>query len=462
MKRCVLLLLITHLCAAGRSLFASTQTHALVVCSGLNTDYASLNPSGLFPSDLPESNCVAIDVCGQVNNRGQTVPINTWLHRSNPILLYDGETTLDDDSVYNYHSIEYVRLPAGVQVEACAPDFGHWSVSGEYVCDSATIQTLTAACPPLSWSGGAFDLTACLTSVQYDRQGPFVAATTGSTQMMRYSFEEDWGCLTSADTSAGLQLSSDTKPNTLIPCADIPHAIYQVENGCEFTCEAGYTKNDQQCLPNCGDVTALVCEDGEKAGVECTLMTQPRYTCEPCPVEAGKRTLPWNAAQPTVCVYEACPAGTFGDAGICTPCPVNYYSGVQASACEPCAHGYHQPLTGQESCVLCFTESMDTSNVCDDGEMLLRDTAALDQYYLNLTAVQQETYTLLAFCAQGYACVPCKPGHYESEQTCQPCAHGYYQPNFKMTTCFGCSAGQNTTSMASKSVTECVCNPGFE
>ena len=33
--------------------------------------------------------------------------------------------------------------------------------------------------------------------------------------------------------------------------------------------------------------------------VVCTLMTQHRYNCEPCPVEAGKRTLPWNAAQAT-------------------------------------------------------------------------------------------------------------------------------------------------------------------
>jgi hypothetical protein len=43
-----------------------------------------------------------------------------------------------------------------------------------------------------------------------------------------------------------------------------------------------------------------------------------------------------------------------------------------------------------------------------------------------------------------------------------PCPYGSYQPNFGAQECHLCASGQNTTSPASTSSSDCVCTPGFE
>ena len=441
-------------------MFAGTQSYPLVVCAGLDMDFANLGVS--FPGGLAESNCVAIDVCAEVNSRGELVPRDTWVHRSNSALVYDGEIDLAATGVYNYDSIEYVRAPAGIKVETCAPEYGHLKLTGEYVCNDRTVTNVTGSCPPISYAGEAFDLSSCLAAVQYDKQGVHQASLHGTTQLLRYSFEAGWGCLETGDTAANSQLSSGTKPNTLIPCTDIAHATYPNPNSCDFVCEPYYTKSGNTCLPNCETVVELSCATDHHATEECNLMDPPRYTCQPCAAQPGQKTLPWDANDAQNCRYEDCTAGTYGFNGDCLPCDINTFSAAKASSCSACPRGQHQPLPGQELCVDCFSESVDTSSVCADGEMLLRDVQMLDSYYQNLTVAQQSTYDLLAFCAQSYACVPCKPGHYEDGQTCQPCPYATYQPNFQHTSCFDCSAGQNTSSQGSVTAESCVCNAGFE
>ena len=462
MRFILLVLCLIEAIMAGYPIFP-TSTYPLVICAGLNADYVGLGTT-TFPDALMESNCVAIDVCSEVNNRGESVPRDTWLHRSLDSLVYDGEHDLAATGVYNYFSIEYARIPSGVEVQFCAPDFARHRTTGEYACDNMTLTSVSSDCPPISYAGSTFDMTACLTAAQYDAESEFTAALYGTTQMLRYSFVEDWGCLTNQQVSAGIQLSSAAKPNTLIPCQEIPHAIYNIDNGCEFTCEYGYTKGVNVCSPNCIAETETACAADHRVVSECNLMTPSRYQCQQCPVEAGQRTLPWDPAtsRKTQCQYEPCPAGTYGVNGGCQDCPINYKSSEGASECQLCEHGFHQPETGKTSCVACFSETVDTTNVCEDGEMLLRNVSALDDYYASLNPSQQSTYDLLAFCADSYACVPCRPGFYEVGHTCQSCELGKYQPNFKMTECFSCSTGQTTTATASDQASDCVCMPGFE
>ena len=449
---------------AGYPTFTTTSTHPLVVCAGLDAAYASLDVSGSFPDALVESNCVAIDVCAEINNRGESVPSNTWLHRSQNGLVYDGEHDTASAGVYNYFNIEYARVPAGINLELCAPNFGHYRLTGEYVCDNVTLSSVQADCPPISHVGSSFDLTECISAVQYDKEGEIQAALYGTTQMLRYSFYEDWGCLTSADVSAGIQLSSTTKPNTLIPCPDIPHAIYNIQNGCEFTCEHGYTKDVGVCNPKCVAETETECAADHRVSSQCDLMTPTRFACEQCPLQAGKRTLPWQSStsRKTTCLYENCPAGTHASGGSCVPCSVNFVSLEGADECQQCGHGSHQSETGKSSCVECFSETVDTTDVCADGEMLVRNVTVLDEYYSSLDEAKQNTYDLFKYCADSYACLPCKPGFKEVSHTCESCVQGTYQPNFKMTECFECSNGQTTTSVGSVSSTQCVCRDGFE
>jgi len=446
----------------GTAMFG-TNTYPLVICAGLNSDYAALVSTGVFPDALRESNCVAIDVCAEINSRGQTVPRDTWIHRSHAALWFDGEYELAQDTVYNYHSVQYARIPAGIVLHACSPDFVHLRVTGEYRCDNATITTSTADCPPMSFDGSSFDLTECITAVEYDKEGPYIASVYGSTQMIRYSFVENWGCLQSSDVIASTQLSSSTRPNTLIPCTDIDNGYHVNLMDCSFACNSGYDQTATSCEPKCGNITELSCATGHYASQSClSLMPEPRYVCSACDAVAGTKFLPWQSDNPELCNREDCHAGTREVNGDCVDCPQHYFSTSGQSTCEACARGTYQPEQGKSACLDCFAEIIDTTALCEEGEMLLRSVSELDAYYANLTDAQQSTYNLLQVCTASYACVPCKPGYFAVNQVCWPCARGSYQPNFKSNLCFDCSTGQNTTYEAAVSSAACVCDPGFE
>lgn len=625
---------------AGYSSFSSS--YPLVICGSLNADYAALTSPGPFPDALPESNCVAIDVCNEVNNRGESVPKNTWLHRSLKSLEYDGEVALSS-GVYNYFNIEYARIPSGIRVESCAPNFGHYVSTGEYQCDEETVTSVTSGCPPSGdytpqylyesndvlpnklyyvdyhytssyalhrfltgskyiygqnptlrfvrgktyrfdhdyrasearylafktmdthvetthnyagcsmgscstystgtwcvttcnipidepldvlyynsnqngWPTGVVNiihesdlasldtfLPSCLKAVQYDKEGEYVAALYGTTQMMRYSFEDDFGCFT-AGTPA-------MKPNK---CSEKSHAVFIPGTDCDFTCESGYTKIGNDCMVDaCGtgyqevnnecilicpqDVWGLAvylqCPAGYRGVSKCDVGPQDLFACEMCSVPPGQRGLApcTNCSEWNTCLYEPCPVGTYGEDGIChdcldgwvssegasaclkfctagmeavngvcVECPVNFFAPAGTDPCQPCAHGFHQPATGQSECTPCFAESVNVTDVCEPGEMLVRSVADLDAYYALLDVDKQNTYDLLALCAASYACIPCKPGYFEANQTCHECQLGFYQPNFMETECWECGEGYTTTSTGADDTSDCVCMPGFE
>tara|TARA_Y100000389_G_scaffold205129_1_gene263698 strand:- start:2160 stop:3533 length:1374 start_codon:yes stop_codon:yes gene_type:complete len=446
-----------YLSHAGYASFGTTNTHPLVICGDLTADYNALDVNGVFPDALAESKCVAIDVCAEKNHRDEAVPYDTWVHRSDPALYYDGEYPLTDGVVYNYHNIEYARVPAGVMLHACQPDFDRVRTHGVYECNDDTLVSIAGNCP-----GVGFDLQDCLMSTQYDAVSATQPADRGGTQMIRYAFLVGYRCYTAADTSVGVQLSSDTKPNQLVPCQPVEHGTLTIQNGCEFVCDAGYTASGDACVPKCSE-TELTCPDGFKADSICLEMSEPRYTCSPCADVSGQETLPWSASVAGTCQYQDCTAGYYGSDGVCTPCPLNTFTdNPQAASCQPCAYGFHQDSTGQSSCVPCFSETLDTTGLCQDGEMLVRDIDAVTAYLQKLTTEQQAHLSVPAFCAQYHACLPCLPGYYEQARDCVTCPFATYQPNYKMTTCFDCSVGQNTTTTNCTAPEHCVCDPGFE
>ncbi len=649
MKAVLVMVYCVGMCLAGYPSF-STSTYPLVICGSLNADYAALTSPGNFPDALPETNCVAIDVCSEVNNRGESVPKNTWLHRSLKSLEYDGEAALSS-GVYNYFNIEYARIPSGIKVETCAPDFGHLVETGEYQCDEETVTSVTSGCPPYEystppavyasndvlpnvqyyvsyhytssfrswcycyiqdnnalhrfladtyiygqnptlrfvrgktyifrhdyrasearylafktvnthvqstynyagcsmgscsssnwctttcnipidepldvlyynsnqngWPSGVVNiideavlsgpdtfLSSCLKAVQYDKESEFDAALYGTTQMMRYSFEDDFGCFTTGTPAM--------KPNK---CSAKSHAVFIPGTDCDFTCESGYAKVGNDCLVDaCGtgyqevnnectlicpqDVWGLAvylqCPAGYRAVSKCDVGLQDLFACEPCLVPPGQRGLApcTNCSEWNQCFHEPCPVGTYGENGVChdcedgwmssegaseclkfctagmesvdgvcVECPVDSFALAGTDPCQPCAHGFYQPAIGQSECIPCFVEPVNVTDVCKPGEMLMRSVAELDAYYASLDADKQNTYDLLALCAVSYACIPCKPGYFEVNQTCHECQLGYYQPNFMETECWECGEGYTTTSTGADDISDCVCMPGFE
>ena len=102
---------------------------------------------------------------------------------------------------------------------------------------------------------------------------------------------------------------------------------------------------------------------------------------------------------------------------------------------------------------------------CAPGAELARSWARVEALF-ELYAAHAHNASLAehyeSFCTEGYACLPCEPGHFDAGGVCVPCGHGFYQANIGATECHACAAGQNTSSPASTRSSDCVCDPGFE
>jgi hypothetical protein len=151
----------------------------------------------------------------------------------------------------------------------------------------------------------------------------------------------------------------------------------------------------------------------------------------------------------------------------CEACPVNTFSNESlAVACEGCrtlATGLYQRASGQTACHDCLWNASVLPDACAPGSALARSWArveALFALYAAHAVALADFYEGL--CTEGFACLPCEPGHMEVGGVCAPCAHGHYQPNIGATACYACEEGQNTSAQASTSSSHCVCNPGHE
>lgn len=475
------------------------NSNPLVICDSLNADIQSLiatpEESLLFPNSLAESRCVAINTCSGLNHRGEAVAANTWLHRSLENLQFDDEyneirngTESEHQSSYNHYSIDYARVPRGIRISACQPDFDHLRVHSEYICnpDTNATKSVSGSCPfnfpsfsTPEWPPNTADFLLCLASLQHNSQEAAlpnnavwgsavypIASVPGSTQMVYYEFEEGYGCYDASHLSPGLYLSSTRTPNTVMTCPELSIGTYTNDHSseCVFSCPTDYFIDtvNQKCSHVCSNVSSTACNQGSYASLVCSDASVPMYSCTPCPTEPGKYSTAWNPQTPTQCFHEDCPTGTFSDNGVCEQCAINTFNNIPGqTSCAPCPYGQHTEALGSTSCVECFSKDI-TGIQCQNGQSLSANLTFIEQYF-QTSAIEHSTHlTLETFCAQGYACLPCPPGHYEESGQCVQCPIATYQPNFKQTVCFSCDASQTTLQEGSQTAEQCVCREGHE
>jgi hypothetical protein len=417
-------------------------------------------------------------VCGEQNHRGEAVPIGTWLHRGEKALELDGEALAIQDAAaagehYNYHSLEYARVPEGVVLEVCEPNFDRLRTHGEYVCVGPG-RNVSAACPGAD--PASTDLVSCIAPLQPDPV--FVGGTIGggvvsvpvadargSTQMVRYTFAEGWGCFETIDTGPGTALSQDATPNRVLECGALEHGAYTAQ--CAFACDGGYEPggvSGTECVHVCGSATASSCAIGHYATTTCSDVFPSLYECAPCAHQVGQGFLAWSAGTAADCLYEPCPTGTFETAGECTPCPQHSYTESPAqTACIACESGTFTTGAGAAICNACFVDVyIGPEPACDTGKEASRNYTEVVAYLSGAAAAHASDFDVYAACAAGVACLPCPPGTHEAAGVCVSCVEGTYQHNFQQTACYSCGAGLTTHGTGTVDASACVCVEGFE
>ena len=532
------------LVAEGLPLYAdrSNATLALVICGNLQDAIAALKQREVLEheigADWLEGNCVSIDPCFQTSSNedpyfGNRLPAlaGVWLSGNSSALRLprSSAAALDAEAgsrAHNYGSLEFARVPEGVRLQACAPDFDVWRAKGVLACNEDTIVTISAdadtrSCPgalshtlldcikPLqfdgsrqtlvwrpptekmhfgekSWNdacGPALHLPAiaramCSTLAEYALDVP-VPAGLGSTSLIKYDLLPGYGCRRASELQEEGEdktLSRAAAPNRVVTCPTVAHgaAVREDAYTCGIACDAGFelssTAEGSVCVSVCAGLNAT-CPETYRATGECLQGSQVFYDCAPCPPQPGYATRPPGTDESEslfMCHYSPCAPGTKSDGLRCEACGVNTFSNASLAAecasCETVETGLYQPATGQTACAECLWNTSATVAACSPGTSLVLDFRRV-QHLFSLydadVAARLEDY-VAAMCTQGYACLPCEPGHYERERACVPCPHGTYQPNFAAQACYPCAGGQNTTSLASTRSSDCVCVEGFE
>jgi len=156
--------------AGALPLYASVSnaTYGLVVCRGLDAAVTELKQRELDEHAIGvewlERDCVSIDPCAQTSSNadayfGTPLPAaaGVWLSGNSSALRlalgYDRETGAQAGvRAENYGSMEFARVPEGLRLDACAPDFDRWRRDGVLACNEDTLVSFAAdagarACP---------------------------------------------------------------------------------------------------------------------------------------------------------------------------------------------------------------------------------------------------------------------------------------------------------------------------
>jgi hypothetical protein len=441
--------------------FVESDIHIkpLVLCNGI----ANASAHRISTGSYLEVDCVAVDVCNERNDRDEIVSRAAWHHRTVSALRLRSELTAMDEedesalAARNQNSIEYLRVPRGVVVKLCAPDFAVLRETGEHICNEDTIETVLGDC-----HGADLPSTCQYTPTQ----------GADCVQMVRYELAPDWGCHEQTDVPTGYRLSSISMPNYFADCSSMVGARFT--SRCEFECLPEYIKVDGVCELKCSGF-ALQCEDHQYASEVCEVQAVPRYKCSECQARPGFSVTSFAARTDRThaeCEQTECEAGSYGSGGTCRPCEPDTYSNSNgATRCEHCPWGEHQPASGATVCVACFGPG--SLNVlgnpeCEAGTQAFNTLTDIEGYFASVNGTREFTDSALGvavlrgFCRAGHACLPCPPGSREEAGTCFGCPHGTYQPHFKASACFACASGQTTVETHSTRSTDCVCVPGFE
>lgn len=514
---------------------ASNATYGLVLCRGLDAAVAELKLRELDEHGIGaawlERDCVSIDPCEQTSSNedpyfGLRLPAlaGAWLSGNSSALRlalgYDRVTGAQAGvRAENYGSMEFARVPEGLRLDACAPDFDRWRRDGVLACNEDTLVSFAAdatarACPgaqgfslvdclrPLQFDAGVHTLlrrpetekmhfgsltraeacaspasalaaALCADAAEYSMEVP-VAAALGSTSLVRYQFLPGYGCLGENSLAGEGQdkvLSRAAAPNRVVACPSVANGAHARVDAytCGVVCDAGFELQAGACVSQCTGLNAT-CEPGYAAAAVCVQGPQTLYNCSACPPRAGFGAAPFAAGAPYECQYAACAAGARSVGGACVPCPVNAFSNASeatsCAACDTLGTGLYQRAAGQTACHACLWRVAEVApSECAPGAELALSWARVEALF-ELYAAHAHNVSLAehyeSFCTEGYACLPCEPGHFDAGGVCVPCGHGFYQANIGATECHACAAGQNTSSPASTRSSDCVCDPGFE
>ena len=444
----------------------------LVVCRGLDAAVTELRQRELSEHAIGvewlERDCVSIDPCEQKSSNedpyfGNRLPAlaGVWLSGNSSALrlgltagrVQDAEAGVRAE---NYGSFEFARVPEGLRVQACAPDFDRWRREGVLACNEKTLVTITAdagarACPgaksfslldcvkPLQFDAGsqtllrrppgekmhfgsltrgeacwpwpADDLAArlCVDAAEYSMQVP-VAAALGSTSLLKYEFLEGYACRRVSEVPGegdGKVLSRAVAPNRVVTCPSVAHGspVRVDPVTCGIECDSGFQLREGQCVSHCLGLHTT-CERGWAAELGCVQGAQTLYNCTQCQPRAGFGAAAFDPNNAFECQYTACAAGTRSVGRDCEPCGVNTFSNAsEAVACEACdtlVTGLYQRESGGTACHSCLWNASVSPDACAPGSELAqsfeRVTALFDLYSAHNANLSDY---VTGFCDQG-------------------------------------------------------------
>jgi len=524
------LLVFLWLCASSEALplYASQQSLSLVLCTDLDSAVSSLREQPLSAhevgADWLEQDCVAIDPCRETGAGGAPTLRGTWLHANMSALATSHFVNASSMAVAgarasNFGSLTHARVPEGLILRACAPNFDLWRREGTLLCDEATIVEIdTIASPRGCPQTAPFTLIECLQPLQKEASLihlhwrppqeamhfghvprslacavplPDVAAVLcnrsrddfvvdvpkaaapelAQASLVWYDFAEGYGCHATPADSA-LFLSQVAGPNRVLPCPEVVGGFVfrstEDPTTCDFQCTTPFVRKSDRCESPCAGL-ASTCSHAALA--VCVDAGGDRFfNCSACAPLPGFETVAFDADNPVFsCAYAECAPGTASSADehTCTACPVNHVARAartaECASCNTSTSGLFSRSPGGTACGACFQG--EAAGVCSGGRglhTLFPEVERLFALYAEDRPEIRLTDYIEGFCVQGYACLPCAPGTSEQHGLCEKCEYGAYMPNFGATVCFSCAAGQNTTAPGQNTSSACVCTPGFE
>jgi hypothetical protein len=481
----------------GLSLYAdaSNSTLALVLCGNLKDAVAELKQRDLqehvIGAEWLERDCVSIDPCAQTSSNenpyfGSRLPAlsGVWLSGNSSALRLpsDAASVVAAEAglkAHNYGILEFARVPEGLRLQACAPDFDALRARGVLFCDENTIVTISAddqapSCPgasphslldcmkPLQFDASRHTLVwrpptekmhfgertwnevcapalhlpaivraMCSALAQFSVDIP-VPASLGSTSLIKYDFLPGYGCRGGIDVDGEGEdkvLSRVAAPNRVVTCPSVAHGspVRVDPYTCGGVCDAGFeltgSGGEAKCVSVCAGLNET-CPDTYRASETCMQGSQALYRCSPCPLNPGFATrAPVEGVDDiSLCHYVPCGPGTRSDGLRCHECDVNTISNasqaLECVSCESPETGMYQAARGQSVCTACLWNASVTGEVltvCRPGTSLVLDFQRVQSLFSLYESDVGADLNL-------YVSEMCTQGY-----ACLPCEPGFYE-----------------------------------
>ena len=161
----------------GLNLYADSAntTFAMTFCKKLDAAVIGLRALELSQHAVGvasiEQDCVSFDVCSG------SLSANEWHHANSSAFFTthaaaDVADALAYEKAYNFGAFEFVRLPSGINFQACSPDFDIWRKTNgaSIVCDEDTIKHISRQDLPFTGcpDEAGYTLLDCIKPLEHD------------------------------------------------------------------------------------------------------------------------------------------------------------------------------------------------------------------------------------------------------------------------------------------------------